>query len=75
MWILDTYWDETENELAAYCLQATSLYFTAMANGNSRMYSFRDTNRLIERAGLHVVQKYDHLGTAHTLLRCEAKPV
>lgn len=74
VWILDTYWDETENELAAYCLQATSLYFTAMANGNSRMYSFRDTNRLIERAGLHVVQKYDHLGTAHTLLRCEVKP-
>lgn len=72
LWILDTYWDNVENHLAAYCLQATSLYFTAMANGNSRMYSLADTTRLIERAGMRVVQTHDHLGTAHTLLRCEA---
>lgn len=71
VWILDTYWDKTENHLAAYCLQATSLYFTAMANGNSRMYSFADTNKLIERAGLRVTAIHEHLGTAHTLLRCE----
>lgn len=70
IWILDTYWDLAQNELAAYCLQATSLYFTAMANGNSRMYSFTDTNRCIERAGLKVVEQHPNLGTAHTLLRC-----
>lgn len=53
-------------------MQATSLYFTAMGNGNSRMYSLADTRKLIERAGLRIVQTHDGLGTAHTLLRCEA---
>jgi SAM-dependent methyltransferase len=72
VWILDTYWDHTDNAIAEYCLHGTSLYFTAMANGNSRMYSLEDTEKLIRRAGLQVVERIDGLGRAHTLLACEA---
>ncbi len=71
VWILDTYWDHTHNDVAAYCLHGTSLYFTALANGNSRMYSLEDTEALIERAGLKIVERFDNLGRAHTLLACE----
>jgi len=70
LWILDTYWDQTENEVAAYCLQATSLYFTAIANGNSRMYSYADTKKCIELAGFRVVELHTGLGHAHSLVRC-----
>ena len=70
LWILDTYWDHTRNEVAEYCLHGTSLYFTVMANGNSRMYSLEDTVRLLRRAGLEVVEQFDDLGHAHTLLSC-----
>jgi hypothetical protein len=73
LWILDTYWDNTQNEIAQYCLHGTSLYFTAMANGNSRMYSLADTLRLLERAGLTCVTRHDGLGDAHTLLACRAR--
>ncbi|MEZ4316160.1 MAG: class I SAM-dependent methyltransferase [Myxococcota bacterium] len=70
LWILDTYWDNTPNEVAKYCLHGTSLYFTTMANGNSRMYSLADTLRLLARAGLEVVTRHDGIGDAHTLLEC-----
>ncbi len=71
VWILDMFWDHTHNEIAAYCLHATSLYFTALANGNSRMYSLADTDRALEALGLRRVETFDGLGLAHTLLRCE----
>lgn len=71
LWILDTFWDNCPNEVAAYCLHATSLYFTAMANGNSRMYSLADTRKAVEAVGLKVTEVHDGLGLGHTLLRCE----
>ena len=37
--ILEPFWDRQRYEIAAFCLQQTSLYFTALANGNSQMYS------------------------------------
>lgn len=70
LWILDTFWDEVPNEIAAYTLHATSLYFTVMANGNSRMYSLADTRHAVRAAGLEVVEVHTGLGLAHTLLRC-----
>ena len=37
LYIMETFWDRQRFETAAYCLTLTSLYFTAMANGNSKM--------------------------------------
>lgn len=70
LYILDTYWDRQKSPAAAYCLQATSLYFTTMANGTSRMYHSRDLLRCIEAAGLRVEEDVDGLGISHTLFRC-----
>lgn len=73
LYVLDTYWDRQANPVAAYCLHASSLYFTAMANGTSRMYHSRDMRRCVEAAGLRVIEDIDNLGVAHTLFVCGTK--
>lgn len=72
--ILETFWDRQPCEAGAYCVNATSLYFTAMANGNSRMYHSKDLLKLISLAGLYVDEDIDEIGLGHTLLRCRRKP-
>jgi hypothetical protein len=69
--ILELFWDRQKDIEAAYCLQGTSLYFTAVANGNSKMYHSRDLISLIEQAGLEVVSDVDNVGEFHTLLKCK----
>jgi hypothetical protein len=49
----------------------TSLYFTALANGNSKMYNTDDMVRLIRQAGLEVETIHDHLGQGHSILVCK----
>lgn len=68
--ILDTCPDRQRHPAAALSLIATSLYFTCMANGNSRMYNGTDFLRLIAAAGLQVDRQTDHLGLGHTLFEC-----
>lgn len=68
--IMDTLWDRQKNEVAAMCLQATSLYFTVVANGNSRMYDGKTLHRLIEASGLRVETEVDEIGWGHTILEC-----
>lgn len=70
VFILDTFWDRQRSIGGAFCLQQTSLYFTAMANGNSQMYDSKVFVRLIERAGLKVEKMVDDLGESHTIIRC-----
>lgn len=72
--ILETYWDRQPFEAGAYCVNATSIYFTAMANGDSRMYHSKDMLSLISQAGLYVDEDIDDIGLGHTLLRCKLKP-
>lgn len=71
LYIMETYWDRQRFEAATYSLNATSLYFTAMANGNSRMYHSKDMIELVHQAGLVVDQDVDHIGMGHTLFRCK----
>jgi SAM-dependent methyltransferase len=70
LYVLDTYWDRQPNPVAAYCLHATSLYFTAMANGTSRIYAAVDLIDCIKKAGMEV-EEDRHLGVSHTLLACK----
>ena len=42
IYIMETLWDRQRFEPAAFCLTMTSLYFTALANGNSKMYNSKD---------------------------------
>jgi hypothetical protein len=69
--ILEAFWDTQRFEAAAFCLQQTSVYFTAMANGNSQMYHSEIFIRCIEKAGFTVEEKIDDIGLSHTLLKCK----
>ncbi|WP_417603702.1 methyltransferase [Owenweeksia hongkongensis] len=70
LYILETYWDRQRFEGAEYSLNATSLYFTVMANGNSRMYHSRDMIKQVHAAGLIIDEDTDDIGLGHTLFRC-----
>ena len=71
VYILETFWDKQRFEISAFCLQMTSLYFTAMANGNSQMYDSKVFFKLIEQAGFTIVEQVDNIGVSHTLLKCK----
>ena len=71
--IMETFWDRQRFEPAAFCLTMTSLYFTVMANGNSKMYHSDDMRRLVEAAGLEVETMHDGLGQGHTIMVCQLK--
>jgi hypothetical protein len=73
LYILETYWDKQAYEASTYCLHATSLYFTAIANGQSQMYHSQDMIQLIDKAGLTIEAVYEDLGVSHTLFRCQPK--
>ena len=68
LFIMETLWDRQRFEPAAFCLTQTSLYFTAIANGNSKMYHSEDLMRIVEKAGLQVVKIHDNLGQGHSIL-------
>ena len=68
LYIMETLWDRQRFETAAFCLTMTSLYFTAMANGNSKMYHTEDMQSCIQQAGLSVETIHDHLGLGHSIL-------
>jgi len=71
LFIMETLWDRQHNETAAYCLTHISIYFTAMANGNSKMYHSDDLIRCVEAAGLTVTKIHDGLGNGHSILVCK----
>jgi SAM-dependent methyltransferase len=68
--VLETYWDRQPNGVARDSIMATSLYFTCMANGNSRMYHSADLLRCMAAAGLKPVLDEQH--GFHTLIACQA---
>jgi O-methyltransferase domain len=69
--ILEAFWDCQRFETAAFCLQQTSVYFTALANGNSQMYHSEVFIHCIVEAGFHIVERTDNIGLSHTLLKCK----
>ena len=71
LYILEPLWDRQKYETAAYCLTQTSLYFTALANGNSKIFHSADLIRCIEAAGLQIAKIHDNLGLGHSLLCCK----
>jgi len=67
--IMEPFWDRQRFETSAFCIINTSPYFTAMANGCSKMYHSKDFIKLIERAGLKVEEISDHLGVCQSILK------
>jgi hypothetical protein len=70
--ILEPFWDRQRFAAAAFSLQMTSLYFTAVANGTSQMYRSSTFLACVREAGLVVEQDVDNVGLYHTLLTCRA---
>jgi SAM-dependent methyltransferase len=73
IFILEPFWDRQRFETSSFCLIMTSLYFTAIANGNSRMYTSGIFYDLIDKANLLVEKSIDNIGVGHTLLQCRKK--
>lgn len=72
IYIMETLWDRQDYVPAAMSLTMTSLYFTAMANGNSKMYNTDDMSRLIHDAGLEIETIHDRIGNGgHSILICK----
>lgn len=71
--IMETFWDRQKYDLASFCLTMTSLYFTAIANGNSKMYHSSDMERVVNCAGLEVESIVDNLGHGHSIMVCKRK--
>jgi hypothetical protein len=74
VWVLEPLWDMQRFEASAYSLQATSLYFTCMANGNSKMYRFAELTGAVEKAGFELRSARHEIGSnAYSLLRFRKK--
>lgn len=70
VYILEPLWDRQRFSAAAFSLQFTSLYFTALANGNSQMYHSDLLLSLVRESGFEIEAQFDNLGISHTLLVC-----
>ncbi len=68
LFVLEPLWDCQRFNTGAYSINATSLYFTCLANGVSRMCSSKDIIAIAQKAGFGVVAQHDDIGTGHTLL-------
>lgn len=70
VFILEPFWNHQRFQAAAFALQQTSLYFTAMANGSSQMYRADNFISVVEAAGFKVIDQRSLIGVSHTLLKC-----
>lgn len=61
-YVLEPLWDRQKFTGNAYSVQATSLYFTCMANGNSKMYRFEELVKALEDGGLKLSEEHHDLG-------------
>ncbi|HET9448603.1 MAG TPA: class I SAM-dependent methyltransferase, partial [Steroidobacteraceae bacterium] len=72
IYIVETYWDNQEHAAARFVLTMTSLYFAALANGNSKMYGVADMRACVQRAGLQIERELERFSASHTMFVCRA---
>ena len=70
VYIVEPFWDKS-NKIGTYCLINTSPYFTALANGTSKMYRASEMEKLVNKAGLEVETQMNDLGFNSTLMICK----
>lgn len=63
VYVLEPLWDKQRFEAESYALQATSLYFTCMANGNSKMYRYGELVDAICAGGFELKTAHHNLGS------------
>jgi ubiquinone/menaquinone biosynthesis C-methylase UbiE len=75
LYILETYPDRQSFDVASFCLDMISFYFTCMANGNSRMYNAKYMIEYVKKAGLEIVEDINGVAISHTLFKCKKKSI
>jgi hypothetical protein len=70
LYITEPFWDRQKYDAARFSLNATSLYFTCIVNGKSRLYHSGVMKALVQEAGMVVEQETDDVGEWHTVFRC-----
>ncbi|MDR1940700.1 MAG: class I SAM-dependent methyltransferase [Endomicrobium sp.] len=63
LYILEPFWDIQKFEAAKLSLTHTSLYFTAIANGNSKMYAQAEMQECVKAAGFKTVKNWQNIGS------------
>lgn len=72
IYILEPYIDQQKFHAAEYSLVHISLYFTCMANGVSKMYTFKEMREMIETSGFCLINCFNDIGSYnYTLLECK----
>ena len=71
IYIMEPLWDKQMVEAGAFCIINTSPYFTAMANGYSKMFNSWDMIEYIKKAGLQLEEEIDNVGICQSILICK----
>ena len=71
IFIAEPFIDKQTFEAAAYSLAQGSLYFTCMANGNSKFYTAAEMTECVHEAGLELHREWHALGKyQYSLMQC-----
>lgn len=73
VYIVEPFWDRQSHKIGSYCLINTSPYFSALANGTSKMYRASEMIDFVNKAGLEVEEEINGFGFGHTLMICKVK--
>lgn len=74
VYIMESFWDNQRYEAGSYSIIALSLYFTCLANGNSKMFKLDDILPIIEKANFDIVETYPLIGnTFNTILKLKKR--
>lgn len=71
LYIMEPLWDKQRFETSAYCIINTSPYFTAIANGYSKMFNFKDLEEYIKKAGLEIEKEIHNIGICQSIIICK----
>jgi hypothetical protein len=74
VYILEPYWDNQRFPAASFSLVGTSLYFTCIANGNSKMYQLQEIEKMSIDTGFEIVENFELIGDSyHTLMKLKKR--
>lgn len=65
--VIELFCDRQRMPVAEYMLRMLSLYFTTIANGNSRMYESQQLLSIIQKKGFNVLLDKNNIGIGHSL--------
>lgn len=68
--ILEPIVDKQRNAAATLSVASCSLYFSCLANGNSKFFSSDELKSIIDEAGLIIDSVHEPLGVGHSLYLC-----